>query len=806
MRKTLFYILCILLGIQSYGQNLAHVRGTIFDESKKPLGYSQIVLLNSNNKPIAGVKSNDKGEFQFQNIPYGQYMLNASFIGWIAHKQSIHIQSPSITVGRIILQQNKKQIQEVIVSAQRSTKASNIDKREYSPSQLLNSQNASAAELINSIPSMNIGGESNNLSFRGDENVAVMINGKMTSLTGENLSQIPANSIEKIEVISVPNSKYNSEGSAGVINIVLKSAKANLNSGYILGSVGTNNKYNGQIGYNWSSGKWAIASSYNYTYHEFENYGTSHRRYLNNYDLYHYEHSSLGERTKRLHNLRLGVDYEIDKRNTLSLLGSISKDWGSSYSHDQDTFYDQAELPYNRWTLSNTQQDINMLYDVNLGYTHIMPNDKDKLSIELTRSDNQNDKSEVYNRAYSIYQRLATPYLNQYSVSNIQRRPITSMQADYLMNVSPSNILETGIRLANRDFRFTNLYTDISAGNTVAPQWTNDFGYEENVYSLYGLVSSTWSERWMTKIGLRLEQTNTQSYNNDSALYQYQYFNAFPSAMIRYQLRKKAGNISLSYSMRINRPNPGQLNPLQDVADPISKRYGNPTLKPEHIHSYEVAYGNDISKAISLSTSVYYKLSNNSMTRFLTPNTDGTFQVTVDNIGKQQFIGWELISSLKINPNSSINLSSNLSYNQLDYTAPTGQYYEQNYLNFQGRVLWNYKLPLGIESQVIGFYKSPMKSPQGTIDFMSNVDITLRKRILGTKGMLILSVFDIFNDTKFQIQASDYNFQNYFVRKRETRYATLTFRYNFGSESSNTKKPKVEKPESRDSGGGDMGM
>lgn len=780
-----------------FSQPNHELTGKVVDKANQPVMLATIKL-SQDGKLVTGAKTDAKGNFSIRTAS-GNYMLECSFLGYKVYKQSVEVKDANINLGKITMEEVHSKLSEVIIQGEKSTKASSIDKKEYSPTQLLSSQNASAAELINAIPSVNMGNESNNVSFRGDENVAVMINGKMSSLTGQNLSQIPATSIERIEIISVPNSKYNSEGSAGIINIVLKQANAGYQGGYVLGSIGNNNKYNGQLGYNWSAGKWAISAAYNFTYNEFWNTGWSRREYLLNPDLHSYRHISNGERYKRLHSLRIGTDYEIDKRNTLSIMGNISKDWGSSYSDDNDTFRNNTGTTYSRWTLHNFEKDINLLYDLNLSYLHWMPNMKDKWTIEFSRSDNMNDKTANYDRIYDIDLGLATNYTNSYSVDNIQRRPITAIQSDYLLNLNPNNQLETGLRLANRDFRFTNFYKEFGVE---IPRWTNDFNYTENVYSLYGLWSSEWSKKISTKIGVRMEQTNTESFNYDSSLYQLNYFNLFPSTMMRYKLSPK-DYIQAAYSMRINRPGPGMLNPLQDVSDPISKRLGNPKLEPEIIQSYELAYGNDMNKKISFSTSAYYKVSNNAITRFLSTNPDGTIFVTIDNIAKQSFTGWELIGNVKLNKSISLNLSSNLSYNQLSYTNQN-KLYENNYINWQGRGIVNIKLPWDLEGQVIGFYKSPFNSPQGSINFMSNVDVSLRKKLFGQKGLLIFSVFDIFNDTKFRLQNSDIDFTNEFERKRETRYATLSFRYNFGKENT-SKKLKIEKPEPRE-GGGDMGM
>ncbi|MBL7789626.1 MAG: TonB-dependent receptor [Chitinophagales bacterium] len=792
-----FFIFFLFTTSAIKAQDLHTITGKVTDSRSSPIFMSSIKAYQ-NEKLITGAKTDKNGQFSIK-LPSGSYKLEFGFIGYKVLSREIKVSNSDIQLGSIVLLENSTVLSEILVTGNKTSKSSAIDKKEYSPSQLLNSQNASAAELVNALPSVNMGNDGGNVSFRGDENVAVMINGKMSSLTGENLSQIPATSIEKIEIISVPNSKYNSEGSAGIINIVLKNANASYNGGYVIGSIGNNNKYNGQIGYNFSLGKLAIASSYNYTYNEFLNCGWSRREYLLNPELHSYRHISDGESYKRLHAFRLGLDYEFSKRSTISLMTNISRDWGSSFSDDYDTFRTKTQALYSIWKLENRNRNLNTLYDINLSFQHFMPNMKDKWTIEVSRSDNMNDQSNSFNRNFAYDIGIPKNYQTNYSVDNIQRRPITAIQTDYTMNLSSNQQFETGLRAANRDFRFTNSYKE--SGIEVA-RWSNDFNFNENVFSAYGLWSSQWSEAIQTKLGVRLEQTNTESFNYDTSLYAYNYFNAFPSGMIRYNLPNKQF-LSATYSMRINRPGPGMLNPLQDVSDPISKRLGNPQLKPEIINSYELGYGNDRLKNLSFSSSLYFKVSNNAITRYLTTNPDGTIFVTIDNIGKATFSGWELIGTYKLSKTLSLNFNSNLSYNTLNYTNQN-QVYERDYLNWQARGILNIKLPWNMEGQVIGFYKSPFESPQGTIHFMSNVDISLRKKLFNQKANIILTVFDIFNDTKFRLNNSDFDFLNEFERKRETRYFTLSFRYNFGSDNS-SKKSKIEKPEPRE-GGGEMGM
>jgi outer membrane receptor protein involved in Fe transport len=299
-------------------------------------------------------------------------------------------------------------------------------------------------------------------------------------------------------------------------------------------------------------------------------------------------------------------------------------------------------------------------------------------------------------------------------------------------------------------------------------------------------------------MGLRMEQTNTKSTNFDSvSLYNYNYFNAFPSAIFNYKLNEKS-NLSASYALRINRPGPGMLNPLQDVGDPQSQRFGNPELKPELVHSFEVAMGSELNKKLSFNSSIYHKRSQNAITRFLTADSTGVTRVYIDNIGNIFYNGWEFILNYK--PNKIVNFlfNSNLSYNILRYQNGNNLY-ENSYWNLQTRGVMNVKLPWDMDFQAIGFYKSPMNTPQGQVQFVSNVDLTLRKKVFNQKGLLTLGVTDLLDDTKFEIEVADAGFTSDFRRKRETRVITLGFRYNFGKDPSNTKKnPKLEKPEPKE--------
>lgn len=800
-------IILFLVFISSQNIFSANISGTVVSKnSKKSLENVHAFLLNEKGLLVQSVKTNEKGGFSFQNIVAGSFKVKLTYLGFQSYESQIfELKEESKNLGKIELEERNNSLKDVLITANKSMKASNIDKKEYTPNQLLNSQNSSAAELINSLPSVNMGNENKNVSVRGDENTTILINGKISSLTGESLSQIPASAIERIEVISNPSAKMNSEGSGGIINIVLKNANANLNSGFVAGSAGTNNKYNAQAGYTFSLNKFSFSTAYSYKYDEYENDGYSFRNYLNQGLINYFNQKTIGETYKRNHFGRLGVEYEIDKYNTINTIGSVSHTWENSFENKNNEILNNLKSATSLWDRNSLKTDLNLIYDASISFVHKSPKNANVLSIEFSNNGNNNIKDENFYQPYQLYNSQTTDSVLKNNIYNFQRRTTSIGQIDYSYQINSKNTLETGLRASVRDFKFTNMYSVFNTTNKVYEPYTaltNDFNFVENLYSTYGVLTSQWTDKLTTKVGMRLEQTNTSSSNFDTAkIYDNNYFNAFPSMILNYKLSPTLGNISFSFSNRINRPGPGMLNPIQDVSDPQSIRYGNPKLNPEIINSFELGYGNDIGKVLSFSTTVYHKRSVNSITRFITINDVGATQVKIDNIGSLINTGWEIIANYKMNKFINFNFNSNLAYNSLTYPSTNKEYVNQ-YVSWQGRLIGNVKLPANFDIQFITFYKSPMNTPQGKLDFMSNVDITIRKKIFHQRGLITAGITDIFNDQKFKISIDEIDFNSQFVRKKETRIFTIGFRYNFGGEK--TKKSKIDKielpKESQDSG------
>jgi outer membrane receptor protein involved in Fe transport len=800
LRFLSLILFCLFSLSNTIGQNVQILGEIKHQDTKKGVDFASVTLLNSAGKPINMTKTQNGGKFTLPNVAAGSYSLKINSIGFQSKEiKDIIVKDNTVYLKTIFISENKQVVSDVIISANKSTKASNIEKKEYSPSQLLNAQNASAAEVIGNIPSLNMGGEGNSLSFRGDDNITVLINGKISSMTGENLSQIPASAIEKIEVISNPTAKTNSEGSAGVVNIVLKKAYSQLNSGFVAVSAGSREKYNAQLGYNFQMGKFSLSTAYNYRYEERYVDGYAIRSYDNNGLKNYFNQSTDGMTYKPNHFFRLGAEYQINANQSIAFTGSIAKSWENRYETKYNEILNELKLKNDVWDRKGWENDENLVFDATLSYNLKNPTSGNTLSIEYSINGNNNDKFADYSNVYNKQNFASSAQIDRNTIENLQTRITNIVQADFRMPYSKLLDLETGLRGSNREFRFTNLYKTLENNEWITTtSLTNDFRFSENVFSLYGVVSSQWSNRLSSKMGLRMEQTNTKSTNFDSvSLYNYNYFNAFPSAIFNYKLNEKS-NLSASYALRINRPGPGMLNPLQDVGDPQSQRFGNPELKPELVHSFEVAMGSELNKKLSFNSSIYHKRSQNAITRFLTADSTGVTRVYIDNIGNIFYNGWEFILNYK--PNKIVNFlfNSNLSYNILRYQNGNNLY-ENSYWNLQTRGVMNVKLPWDMDFQAIGFYKSPMNTPQGQVQFVSNVDLTLRKKVFNQKGLLTLGVTDLLDDTKFEIEVADAGFTSDFRRKRETRVITLGFRYNFGKDPSNTKKnPKLEKPEPKE--------
>ncbi|MCU0328610.1 MAG: TonB-dependent receptor [Chitinophagales bacterium] len=779
--SILFFL--ILFSLNSLAQST--LQGKVqYKQIKKPAAYATVVVTNEANVSQS-TKTDKSGQFEFLNLPHGQYTLKCISIGYQTYETKFTF-SQNMSLPIIELSTKSQQLQNVTISAQK-TKTNEIATKIFTPNQFVNVQNANAQELLNNLPSINVSSDNSGLSFRGDESVTILINGKQSNMTVENLAQIPANSIEKIEVLSVPGAKNISEGSAGIINIVLKSNKSVEESyGFLSLGIGTGNKYYIQSGYSFPVGdKLNIGLNYNFKYEEFDKYTNSSRTYLANSQNNNLRFREDEKEISAAHFIRTTMNYRLSEHDVFQFVGSFGFSPINNYARSAYQIFSSNQALIDTWSRIPRINNENINFEFIGSYTHNFTKEN-SLSLGIAHNTNNNQVETSILQDEILRNNTLVNWSNIFLLPKYQRRTNTLLNLDLKHHIDKTQFIETGLLYSLRDFRFrTDFYNDtlpLGQRNFWAelnPNLSNDFNFEEQVSAIYLQHSKSWSEKSKTVLGLRLEQTNTTSFNYDTILRAFNYFNFFPSFSYQYDFSAKS-KISTSYAYRINRPSPGMLNPLQDVEDLQSARFGNPNLLAELIHSLEVNYNHDFNSSFRLSSGVFYKYSDNAITRYVTYDELGRIQINIENLGRFHKYGLDFTLGGKVNKFLNYNFNFLLTQNQLNFQTAQRSF-QRDFLTYNPKLVLSAKLPWDIYFQNILIYNSAFNTPQGQIQSVFTWDIALRKSFWNNKAQLSLSISDILDQKRFHLIIQDNPFNAEVTRKPETRIGILSFKYNFGS-------------------------
>jgi iron complex outermembrane receptor protein len=596
------------------------------------------------------------------------------------------------------------------------------------------------------------------------------------------LSGIPASAIESVEVITNPSAKYDPDGMSGIINIVLKKNKLQGTNGSASVSAGTNNKYNGSLSYNYRKNKINLYSNYSFRYNERYGNGYVNREtYAGNTVNYLIQNNN-SNNLNRNHSAKIGMDYNASKLATLGFnvtLNYENKTEQEKLINNSSNESYQLASAFNRYTTNPTS---GLSQDYNLNYRQKFKTPKQLLSIESNYSKNNNLSTSIYQQenSWENYQEI-TPYWNYQNNKSNTDFSINSNMIDFESPLFKNGKIESGFKNINRvidnDF-YSETFNNTSANFVSDDSLNNRFIYNENIYAAYTSFGQTLG-KWSYKTGLRAEQANTKStlINNDSSFVN-NYFNIFPTAFLNRKLNDKQ-EIQLNYGRRINRPGTRQLSPFTDYSNPLILRVGNPYLKPEYTHNLEFTYLYN-HKKVNFSTTLFYRKTLGLIMRNISINANNQTIVSFTNLGSSDNMGIETVSRIDLYKWWNITANINGFQTVIKGTNQDGEINTSN-LSWNAKILSNMLLKKGWSVQASGMYNARNIMAQGTILPMSQVDFAIKKEVFKSKGTFTLSVSDLFDQMRFRISTAGSNFSQETERKRETRIATLTFNYRFGS-------------------------
>lgn len=768
----------------------AVIKGTVVDKtSGTALESATIQVFKSSDSSLFNGASSDKsGNFIINDVPEGLYTVKVSYIGYanaVAKNVNITADKKEVNFGNIKMEISTEMTQVINVEAEAPAMIMEGGKKIYDAKKDMTSQNGNVLDLLKNVPSVTVDNDGN-VSLRGSSNVKILIDGKPSALLSNGtqvLQNIPASSIDKVEIIDNPSAKYEAEGVSGIINLVMKQDKnTNAYSGNVKVNGGTEDKYNFATSGAMKKGKFSINGNYSYWNYNLPGRSTLDRtsfssiesRLINQELLWHYKGIS--------HYGSFGIDYDIDKLNTLSFVGNIFHYNRDISVRNYLNFFNANNI--NTMNIRNNTNDgrEGTNFDFTLTYTKKFET-KGK---DFTTFVNYSRRREDSPMSYTNFDTTGIPYYTQkdsYFIFNF-----LNGQADYTHPFGENGKLEAGLksnaRFINGEYKYT--YLDNASGNWYStPGRDNDADYKDIISAFYATYSNKYKD-FSFQAGLRGEHSyldfsillGTQKYNQD-------YFDLFPSASLSQSIGKE-NTIQLTYSRRINRPNLFLLNPFVDQFDDFTKRSGNPYLNPEYIHSTSLGYTRNLPIG-SITISGYYRNTTDVINFTSSVDTNGVSFSKPENRGKSNTYGVETILQGGFAKWWTFNASADY-FNSNIFSNDGVNDFDKTYNAWSVRFSTNAAIPDIVDVQLFYMYRGKQLSSQGEIDPFQFMSLSLQKSFFEKKLVLGFRVNDLLNQQKFHMLNSGADFSQTIYQKVNSRAAFFTVTYNFGENGSTISK------------------
>lgn len=773
--KRLLFLCFVILSIsakahtndpENNNDKTGSITGKVLDANlKQPLPYVNVIIKNGKGETLTGGITLEDGTFEIEKIAEGKIIVSIQYIGYKTISKTITIGKGNYNVdlGNIFIEEEAEGLDAVTVIAEVSTIQQKVDRKVITIGKDL-AATGTASELMVGIPSVNVDAQSGDISLRGNSNVRVMVDGKISNIpTAQLLQQIPSSAIKSIELITNPSAKYNPEGMSGIINIVLhKNTMIGFN-----GSINTNlsyekeAKFNSSLDMNYRNGKFNVYGSYNNNIAKRVNIGNVSRPTNDSEQFFQF----LNDRKNHL--FKVGLDIYLNDKNTISVFTNQSLS-DTGFEGQTDAFFynnpsfNQSQI-FNTLTNNNSEQ---YNFDYKLDF------EKEGHNIELEVDyNNFDDESPV---DYKFLLGSQEDYID----FNFTERSSTTVNLDYVNPLSETTKLELGLqaRLFNSDVSFASTGETLNEQGIYRPTPNTDFDYTRDIYSAYATYSKK-IEKWNYQIGARVEQVNVDalaietdklSGNTNPIAFKNDYFEIYPSAFLTYTASEK-NSYQLSYSRRVDRPGVGQVNPIKRWSTPLVSQYGNIDLRPQFTNSLEANYTRNLNnRKGSITGGVFYRAISDEINRALfidrTDINSGKVIMIRDNFDDTSAYGFELSTNYRPTKWWSINGSFDI-FSQTQkgiaerLTAPietatindiATDIKKVDNVAWNFRMFNNFKASKSLTFTAFGFYRGKEKGLQFNTKPMYFVNLGARYTTMEGKGTFSLSYNDIFNTQRFR--------------------------------------------------------
>jgi outer membrane receptor protein involved in Fe transport len=774
---------------QGDDRNIGILKGKLIDSySSQPIEYGNIILFRQQDSTMqTGTITDPNGDFLLENIPVGRYYAVVQFIGFEPKTISdlfFNPRNPAIDLGNIALSPSATALQGVEITAERDLMLANLDKRVINVDKDLTGIGGTAVDIMQNIPSVTVDIEGN-VQLRGSGNVLILIDGRPTGLQDMNssdiLQQIPANTIERVEVITNPSVRYDPDGTSGIINIVLKKRSLEGFNGMVQGNYGFNDRFNGGVNLNFRTEKFNFYGSYDTRMNLFKSTSSMLRTTTFNEQTTLLEQEGISENDMTMHLGSLGFDYAPNQYNTLSAavryrnFGMIND--GTLFNK---TMPEGGSIlrEFDRYSESRRFMQG---YNYNLSYRRTSERQGEELTADLIINNN------AMRRTEEIVQETFIPVVSETRQQSRSRNTNKdgTLRMNYIRPLSETSRFEGGfsssLKFLTMRYNY-DLWDQGLPGYTEEANLANYFQMDEQIHAIYGLYAGM-NGKFRYQAGLRGEASVTNGEQEFSGKpFRNSYLTIYPSVHLVYNFATNQ-DIQLSYSRRVSRPRHWYLNPYVDYSDSLNIRSGNPELTPEFTGSWDISYV--ISKdRNSLTTSLFYRKTTDMIQRVSRLHDEGITWNTWENITDGQFIGVEIIGAYEIAKWFRLNANASYFHQMINafesddgfYSVDRAEDYTWNArLNTQFTVAKNSTL------QISGNYSAPTIMAQGRRDEMYFADIAWRTDFWDRKATFSLRISDVFDSRKFSGETWGPGFTTISERRRESRILWIGFSYRWNN-------------------------